>query len=656
MHLRRETITGEKLFKKIFFHIRPPSITSDATQYEEIEDIHFGSGDSKQNKSDQNYKMKHRPLPPPPRPPRERKHRKSSESDGNKLDKDGGGEKITSKNILEDMSRISSQDMEEIEEMERSTQTDPLPDDYLCEEFDINSDMPIIEPSFNRHSKTLEDILKEEQQAELERARQIADENSLTKGIQKFREANQRSLSERSRGSTNDRPKTPSSRPITPSAVIIEKKINLSTVETDAQLIVQPVDEDVIDAATNYSYRHRFLAEDTVDTEDERIVNEALKRYNLLDSDFRDSSPVPISMTHPNMELNIRDVEPEECLEVRQEELQEVEVPPVAPPRRKSSCTEPTVVPTAHENENVPIQEEERTEIESHNAELNVLPGNRLHINELEVDHLNVHALQAGRILVSDLQAIAIASQDIDCTSGDLTVNGIKLSPGFLDELINRARATAIEEQQSRDHEEAPIQITHQQNIQPTSNVEPQEERKPAAPLNVTTEEPEPPARPPPPRSLYPSDYAQYSLPPPSFYQLRSYPDEIEEVLPHSPTTMHRQRRRYHRRRDSTSDEEEQREHRRNRHSTRSPDHPSIVDLSGQLVRACGSAIGRGGVNLYAIMKEKNQEMKRRDVSIGVAILIFVVAFLMMIGIRGERTVHHHHWDYWNPPGDSGRP
>lgn len=569
------------------------------------------------------------------RPPRERKHRKTSESDGNKLDKDGGGEKIVSKNVLEDLSRISSQDMEEIEEMERSTQTDPLPDDYLCEEFDINSDMPIIEPSFSRHSKTLEDILKEEQQAELDRARQIADANSLTKGIQKFREANQRSLSERSRGSTNDRPKTPSSRPITPSAVVIEKKVNVNTVETDAQLIVRPVDEDVVDASTNFSHHSRFFPEDTVDTEDERIVNEALKRYNLLDSDFRESSPVP-SITRPNIELNIRDIEPASPAEVQPEQTIE---PPKAPPRRKSSCTEPTVVPAAIVNENTPIPE--RPDIEDNSETLNVLPGNRLHINELEVEHLNVHALQAGKILVSDLQAIALSSQDIECTSGDLTVKGIKLPVGFLEELI-RARDTANEEH-NRQHEVA-SQISRETNNEQTSNVVPPEQQRPP-PVNETTEEPEPPARPPPPRSLYPSDYAQYSLPPPSFYQLRSYPDEIEEVLPHSPTTMHR-RRRYHRRRDSTSEEEEQREHRRSRqHSTRSPE-PSIGDLSGQLMRACGSAIGRGGVQLYAIMKEKKQEMKRRDINIGVAILIFIVAFLMMIGIRGDRIIHHHHWDY----------
>lgn len=636
-----------KQLKISFASTRPPSIASDATQYEEIDGMNrFGS--DKEPKTDQNYKMKHRPLPPPPRPPRERKHRKS-ESDGNKLDKDGGGEKITSKKILEDISRISSQEMEEIEEMERSTQTDPLPDDYLCEEFEINSDMPIIEPSFSRHSKTLEDILKEEQQAELERARQIADENSLNKGIQKFREANQRSLSERSRGSTNDRPKTPSSRPITPSAVVIERMVNLSADETDAQLIVRPVDEDEDepDAATSY-HRNRFLAEDTFDTEDERIVNEALKRYNLLDSDFRDSSPVP-AIAHPNIELNIRDVEPEEEPAIEEQ----IDLPPQAPPRRKSSCAEPTVVPSTVNSEIAPpIPEEERTD-DIDNATLNVLPSNRLHVNELEVENLNVHALQAGRILVSDLQAIALSSQDIECTSGDLTVKGITLPAGFIEDLINRARDAAIE--RSREAE-APVQISHEPTVEQTPNVERQEPSKPA-PVDDATDEPQPPARPPPPRSLYPSDYAQYSVPPPSFYQLRSYPDEIEEVMQaHSPTTTHRQRRRYHRRRDSTSEEEEQREHRRSRqHSNRSPD-PSISDLSGQLVRACGSALGRGSVKLYAMMKEKNQETKRRDISIGVAILIFIVAFLMMIGIRGERTVHHHHWDYWNPPDNTGRP
>lgn len=67
--------------------------------------------------------------------------------------------------------------------------------------------------------KTLEDILKEEQEAELERARQLQEAENLSKGIQRFRESNQRSLSEKSGRSKS------LSRPITPSGDLFKLNI-----------------------------------------------------------------------------------------------------------------------------------------------------------------------------------------------------------------------------------------------------------------------------------------------------------------------------------------------------------------------------------------------------------------------------------------------
>lgn len=94
-------------------------------------------------------------------------------------------------------------------EVEVSTQTDPLPYD----EFAMDDEDEDIEGFIGSDGqvKTLEDILKEEQEAELERARQLAEAENLARGIQRFRENSQRSLSEHTRTSKS------LSRPITPS-------------------------------------------------------------------------------------------------------------------------------------------------------------------------------------------------------------------------------------------------------------------------------------------------------------------------------------------------------------------------------------------------------------------------------------------------------
>ena len=100
-------------------------------------------------------------------------------------------------------------------EVDMSTQTDPV----LDEEFALEDEEGDMEEylSSDGKIKTLEDILKEEQEAELERARQLAEAENLSRGIQRFRESSQRSFSERSGRSKS------LSRPITPSGNFIIK-------------------------------------------------------------------------------------------------------------------------------------------------------------------------------------------------------------------------------------------------------------------------------------------------------------------------------------------------------------------------------------------------------------------------------------------------
>lgn len=100
-------------------------------------------------------------------------------------------------------------------EVEVSTQTDPLPDeDFAMDDEDEDIDLDDYLASDGK-LKTLEDILKEEHDAEMERARQLAEAENLSRGIERFRESSQRSFSERSRAS-GDRSRS-LSRPITPS-------------------------------------------------------------------------------------------------------------------------------------------------------------------------------------------------------------------------------------------------------------------------------------------------------------------------------------------------------------------------------------------------------------------------------------------------------
>lgn len=194
------------------------------------------------------------PLPPPPRPKREhRKPKRDTPEEEDKPYRDEGGE--AERIILEALSidivdnaepalieeiqqrlendeRLKDDHQEIIEnsfearkvlphqdsefseperpiEVDMSTQTDPV----LDEEFALEDEEGDMEEylSSDGKIKTLEDILKEEQEAELERARQLAEAENLSRGIQRFRESSQRSFSERSGKSKS------LSRPITPS-------------------------------------------------------------------------------------------------------------------------------------------------------------------------------------------------------------------------------------------------------------------------------------------------------------------------------------------------------------------------------------------------------------------------------------------------------
>lgn len=621
--------------------------------------------------------MKDRPLPAPPRPPRDKRRRKTNKFDNtsNKFDRGGGGERM---NIsLSDMSPVSSQ---EVEETEIAIQTDPLPEDFLCDSFEITDDMPRIEPSHNyRDSRTIGDILRDEQGSDRQ------SEQNLARGIQKFREANQRTYSERSRASTDGR-RTPLSRPITPSAIVIEQRIVHPTTETDATLIVQPLDEEELQRLEiTYPSGSIAYADDApyidynITTEEERIVNEAIRRYQMMDRKFRGLTPTPPvtdheeeieseqkeEITEKNIEERDEDEEGDED-EAEEEDVEEIkhnaqeELAPQPPPRRKSSASEAVVTTTAtiplvkcivpsSSSELVHVSDQQQissTEVDS----VPIIRGGRLQITDLEVQNLSVGSLQAGRILVSELQGGSVIADDLECKSGSFLVRGVELPTDFIQELVNKSQKSnkALPSKEQKESQEKEPEII--QEVASENRTEP---------ISETLSDEQPPERPPPPQPFYPSEPLSHSVPPAAFFQLRTG-DSDEELRRLTAPVPPRKSRRHYRRHDLSSDEEYQRG-RRSHHETQSTIQPSISNLAGQLIRACGNSIGatirNTGQTVTSVLRgaSSNQDEKRRDVNLVLIILIVIIAVLMMIGMSGDHSVHHHHWDYFNPPDNIGR-
>lgn len=248
---------------------------------------------------------------------------------------------------------------------------------------------------------------------------------------------------------------------------------------------------------------------------------------------------------------------------------------------------------------------------EDHRPSESPLPSH-LHLTSLEIDNLSVTSLNAGRILASEIDSNTIVTNDLEVKSSH-NIPGprsIEFPPGFIEEIVERVRYA----------ERAEHPIESSQTVEQA------------------------PARPPLPAQF---DYSEFtSNIPPSFYQLRD-PSEEEGAHPQMP---HRRRKQPSKRKDSTSEEEHQRDQRsRNRVGDQ-----SVLGLGGQFARACGNALRESGGNLMAVLRASCKDENKRDLHIALVILIIIVAGLVLMGM-GDKSVHHHHWDFFNPPDNHGR-
>lgn len=620
---------------------RPPSIApSDGTQYEEIDDdddVAAAAADDEIN-DDENafFKMQNRPLPPPPRPPRDRRGpRKSSNIDKKFDDNDDSAGLMVGSFDDAGSSEFSTR---EFIGAEMATQTSLDIDDLY-----LNDDNMPTGP----FTRTVEEILQstpndETMQRSGGGSSRTSDDN-LSRGIQRFRESNQRSYSERCSRASTDRQ---SSRPITPSALVIEQRISRSPIQTDAILIMQPVEDssnlDVnnfrTDSAESEYVPYVDDVDDTqIDTEDERIINAAIRRYQMLGNELSDDrASSPRSSTPKEVQRlevpNDNDVVSNLDADSIQKETIEV---PLPPPRRKSSANATQIVDTI----NVPPLAEPETVSMASNKDLSRVASE-------PVNDLSTENMQPDQARVESLTVINIHTPNAEPQESKTGTNASHITPEVMQEAIERVRET---------------QPTHQaENVAEHTAAD---DRNKVATIKTTSDEP--PKRPP-----TPVDYSPTSEIPPSFYRLRSGISDDESIPPANQPKLRPPPRKHARRPESSSDEECNRRH-HHHHSnhgsgavatTSRTQDLSIVDLSGLLIRACGHALssslstaGHSIIDFIRSLAKNQDDQHHQDLSLVLIILIVIVATLMMLGISGDRPIHHHHHHFLNPPDHFGR-
>lgn len=556
---------------------------------------------------------------------------------------DGSGEK----------ENLGSYDQEEVIEIEVSTQTDPLPDDF---DYDLGMDEPLND-HFDYIPDTVADFLKEEREEQEENS---IDVEIFSKGIQKFRESSRPNSRASKTRTPIDRPRTPLGR-MSPTAILIERRVSSPTrinerdvIVTEASLTVQPVDEPPVEPEpTTFVPLNRM--------------------YPSVDSPpYTKNWTTHLSQTAPTTVQAI--------------------------PPREENMSRPQHLCLSDENI---LMGTESGLLPNDNGEIDILRTRRLQVSDLDVERLNVAELQAGKILVSEIEGLSLQVADLNSKSGHIFVRGLELAPGIIEEILQKfsqmvppsaptapaapeapeapaSTSTAatslpaeahlqniIEHPRPDTNQETQTEVDQKLSDQPSnkedvSQMDVQERIAAAAASDPVLAEP-PPERPPLPHihplasSIYPlAYYPDYSIPPGSFYRLRNpserHPEEASE--PDLPSA-HNRRRKHKREPALSSSDEEYRPVNRRAPPARSTGEPSVSELSIQLFRACQNSVSRSVRHILSyISSHFGGGEDKKDVQMALVIFLVMIAGLIMLGVGDGRTVHHHHWDFFNPPNN----
>ncbi|XP_039763294.1 uncharacterized protein LOC120636075 isoform X2 [Pararge aegeria] len=552
---------------------RKDSFNGNVTQYDEIGEPQFEEVHKDLQSGEVVSKMKDRPLPPPPRPPRGPRRKKSDDIIEHYKSK--------SETQLQTSPRFSTDETEDVVEIEVSTQTDPLPDDI---EFDLG----------------LDDNLDVSMTSSL---RDIIDEESILgkvcdKRVQPRRPSRSVSRSEKSLKLSDPKMSDYSKQNLgrtSPAVILVEKRVS---------------------SPTKINEKDEILTEASL----------TVKHINIDESQIPDVPPLPKSVhkVTPNSDL---------CNDITTEEGRALK-------RVSDSCRD---------------------------VQLDNLITQRLQVKDLDVGRLNVSELQATKILVSDIEGMTLNVNELDSKSGHISVNGIEFSQSVIDEIVKKfaeistISATTIQQPATQTIEmvEVARPISREEETQTES---PPAETKTSPSAEVPSETIEeitvPPQRPPPP-DLTPLLYSylqDMSIPSTSLQQASSFRErhvgEFHEQLPAPPPPLRRSKRKPTvPLSESSSDENKPRPSPRRMPPQARAHEPSITEAGAQFLRVCQNSISRTFRNIFnTFMSYISGTEDKRDVQMAMVIFLVLIAGLIMFGLSDSRTIHHHHWEFFNPP------
>lgn len=579
------------------------SISGDFTQYVEIDQPQVEDAHKDLKSGEIVSKMKDRPLPPPPRPPRgPRRKKKDKESYEDEI--------ISNTDVGNELSSapIESEDRtDEVVEIEVSTQTDPLPDD-VDYELGMDENLDISMSSSLRDIVDEESILGKSQSKIVESPRfespRFSRPTSRSEKSLKMSDPKLTELAKTSLGRTS------------PTVILVERRVS---------------------SPTRINEREEMLTEASL----------TVQHIDIDETQIPDVPPLPKSRG-------------------------------VASPVQKSKAITPS-------NEERAL---ERVNDTSRDIHLDNLVTQRLQVRDLDVGRLNVSELQASKILVSDIEGMTLQVTELDSKSGHISVSGIEFSQSVIDEIVKKfaeittshTPAAAPAEFQPVERVESPRPISREEHTQtdapPEVLPEPKvEEKHVAQEEQVETSAPPPPPRPtaddictppqrPPPPDLTPLLYSylqDINIPSGSFYPPRQFRERhIAEFHdpPHQtppPPTRRTKRKPAAPHSESSSDDGKPRPSPRRMPPPVRAHEPSITEAGAQFLRVCHSSISRSLRNMFnSFMSYISGTEDKKDVQMALVIFLVLIAGLIMFGLSDSRTIHHHHWEFFNPP--DGKP
>ncbi|CAH0578302.1 unnamed protein product [Chrysodeixis includens] len=579
------------------------SISGDLTQYVEIDEP-FEEINKDLKSGEVVNKMKDRPLPPPPRPPRgSRRRNRSKRNIQRDYSADTGSATGISRDFDDDLSKP-----DDVVEIEVSTQTDPLPDDVDFElgmednlDLSMSSSLRDMIDDDSMHTKSHHKILE---------SPRISRPTSRSERSLKLSEPKISELSKPNLGRTS------------PTVILVERRVSSPTrinehevMLTEASLTVQPIDID---------------------------------------------------------EAHIPDV------------------PPLPRSRGVSSSAQIPKPPVSQSEERAL----EKVVDSSREVQLDNLVTQRLQVRDLDVGRLNVSELQANKILVSDIEGMTLQVSELDSKSGHISVSGIEFSQSVIDEIVKKfaeistahappppppapvstlevietPRPVSREEHTQTDDlpEEKPEPEPSKTEAKAETKIALEDEapQTPPPPRPPSAEDSAPPPQRPPPPDLTPLLYSylqDITIPPATFFPTRSLRErphiehhESQHQTP-PPPTRRAKRKPAAPHSESSSDNSRPRPSPRRMPAPVRTHEPTITEAGAQFLRVCHSSITRTIRSMFnTFMSYISGTEDKKDVQMAMVIFLVLIAGLIMFGLSDSKTVHHHHWEFFNPP--DGKP